>query len=95
MGSRYNFVPNGLHSEFPFKKEEKTSKVVLRGNLVSAHSESWPGQGFLIDRRQLEMSVVQILILKETFVSVFIEFYFLSFSFHRSSSGILRMIFRI
>jgi hypothetical protein len=41
------------------------------------------------------MGVVQILILKETFGSGFIEFYFLSFSFHRSSSGILRMIFRI
>jgi hypothetical protein len=62
---------------------------------VLAYSEPWPGQGFLIVGRQVPMSVVQILILKETFGSGFIEFYFLSFSFHRSSSGILRMIFRI
>jgi hypothetical protein len=62
---------------------------------VSTHSEPWPGQGFLIVGCQVQMSVVQILILKETFGFGFIEFYFLSFSFHRSSSGILRMIFRI
>jgi hypothetical protein len=47
MGSRLQLCSKcfGLHSEFPFKKEEKANKVVLRGNLVSAHSGLGQGRG--------------------------------------------------
>ncbi len=49
MGSRYNFVPNGLHSEFPFKKEEKTNKVVLRGRCQPIPSLGQGRGSWLID----------------------------------------------